>query len=175
MVALSLVLLAMVVGVLLVASRRPDSFRIERSIAIAAPPETVFALLNDFKHWAQWSPWEKIDPTMQRTHSGADHGVGAVYSWTGTGKAGAGRMEILKSQGAASLVIQLDFFKPFKAHNTAEFTLRAEGGATNVVWAMYGPSPLVSKVMGLFFNLDRLVGKDFETGLKNLQALAAAR
>ncbi len=168
-----IVLLALAVVLGYVATR-PGSFRIERSIQISAMPEKVFVLINDFHLWPQWSPWEKLDPSMQRQHNGAASGPGAVYAWEGNPKVGSGRMEILSVTAPTKLVIQLDFFKPFKAHNTAEYSLLARDNGTFVTWAMYGPSPFMSKLMGLFFNMDKLVGKDFEAGLANMKAVAEA-
>lgn len=160
-----------VAAVLLLASRQPARFRVERSLLIRAPASQVFALIQDFHAWAQWSPWEKIDPSMQRHHSGAPAGVGAAYEWSGNAKVGAGRMEILQAQAGASLQVKLDFLKPFEAHNLAEFSLQAQGAQTQVIWAMHGPSPFISKVMGLFVSMDKMIGKDFEAGLANLKAV----
>lgn len=167
------VALALIAALLVTAATRPDHFRIERDALIPAPPEVVFGLLNDFHEWQRWSPWEGMDPQMQRNYSGADRGVGAVYAWQGNKKVGEGRMEIRESAPATRLVIQLDFFKPFEAHNIAEFTLRPEAAGTRVNWAMHGPSPFISKLMGLVFNFDRMVGKDFERGLANLAQASA--
>lgn len=150
---------------------RPNTFRIERSTTIAAPPERIVALIDDFHAWGQWSPWEKIDPTMTRTFEGPERGVGAVYGWTGTGKAGTGRMEILEDT-PAKVVIKLDFIKPFEAHNMAIFTLEPQGGATRVVWAMEGGQPFMAKLMGLVFNMEKMVGPDFEKGLASLKTSA---
>jgi carbon monoxide dehydrogenase subunit G len=119
---------------------KPDTFRVERSTRIKAPPEKIFPLINDFRRWADWSPYEVLDPKMARTYSGPDAGVGAIYAWEGK-RAGAGRMEIRQSTPASRVVIQLDFSKPLKAHNTAEFTLEVIGDATKVTWAMSGPTP----------------------------------
>ena len=166
-----IVVVVLIVAVLAYAATRPDSFRLERSIIIKAPPEKVFALINDFHQWGAWSPWEKIDADLKRNYSGSAAGVGTVYGWEGN-KTGTGRMEILESSSPAKIVIKLDFFKPFEAHNMAEFTLQAKGDATEVSWAMFGPSPYISKVMGIFFSMDQMVGKDFETGLANLEAVA---
>jgi hypothetical protein len=110
---------------------------------------------------------------MQRSYSGAASGPGAVYAWTGNGKAGAGRMEILETS-SNRVLIRIDFFKPFSAHNTVEFTLAPQAGGTQLSWAMYGPSPFVSKLMGLVMNMDRLIGGDFEKGLTNMQAVLEA-
>ncbi len=159
---------------LVVAAQRPDHFRVERKLVIQADAQRVFGLINRFDQWALWSPWEKLDPAMQRQHSGAAEGVGACYNWTGNKKVGTGRMEILASTAPNHLKIKLDFLKPFEAHNTAEFSLKPVEGGTEVVWAMYGPSPFISKLMGLFMNMDNMIGKDFEAGLANLKAQAEA-
>ena len=148
-----------------------DTFRVERSILIAAPPQAIFPYIDDFHRWVDWSPYEKMDPAMRKTYSGAAAGQGAVYGWAGK-KAGSGRMEIRQSQPPARVLIQLDFSKPMTAHNTAEFTLTPQGEATRVTWAMYGPRTLMSKVMGLFFSMDKLVGPQFEEGLETLKRLA---
>ena len=161
-------LLALVLLVLLLAAKRPDHFRIERSLLLDATPAQAQALVLDFHRWADWSPWENLDPTMERNYAGAASGVGAIYSWSSKGKAGAGRMEITQAD-AAQVQIQLDFLKPFAAHNIAEFHFTPQGTQTQVLWAMHGPSPFVSKLMGVFINIDRMVGRDFEQGLRNLQ------
>lgn len=173
MLKIILFLLLAAFGVVLVlAARQPDRFRVERSTVIAAPPERVHALVNDFRAWSGWSPWEKRDPALQRRYSGAEQGVGAVYEWTGNSQVGQGRMEIRQSEAPLQVVIQLDFLKPFEAHNTAEFLMQPEAGGTRVLWAMHGPSPFLSKLMQVFFSMDKMVGKDFEAGLANLKALA---
>jgi hypothetical protein len=172
--ALLLIVLA-VAALLAYAGTRPDTFRIERSIRIAAPIVQVAELIDDFHEWSKWSPWEHIDPTMQRTFSGAESGVGAVYAWEGTGKVGAGRMEIteMRSGSERSVIsIKLDFFKPFKASNTAEFLMTPTDSGTDLNWAMFGPSPFMSKVMGVFMDMDKMVGKDFEAGLESLKKQA---
>ncbi len=164
-----LALVLVVAIVLAVAATRPNDFRVQRSLSIKAPPEKIAPLIANFHDWSDWSPYEKLDPQMRRSYGGADSGVGAVYSWEGNGKVGQGRMEILDAS-PAKLTIKLDFIKPFEGHNTAEFTLQPQGDATLVTWAMYGPAPFVSKLMGLFFNMDQMIGKDFETGLASLKA-----
>ena len=165
------VLIVLLVVVLIYAATRPDNFRLERTATIDAPPEKVFALINDFNRWSAWSPWEKIDADLKRNYSGAAAGVGAVYAWEGS-KTGVGRMEIMESSPASRVKIKLDFFKPIEAHNTAEFSLLPRGASTEVTWAMYGPSPYLSKLMGIFFSMDKMVGKDFESGLENMKAAA---
>jgi uncharacterized protein YndB with AHSA1/START domain len=163
-------LLAILVAALLIyAAIKPDAFRIERSGSINAPPERVFGLINDFHNWSAWSPWEKMDPGLKRTYSGAAGGKGAVYEWEGNKKVGKGRMEITEASPPSKVVIKLDFLKPFEAHNTAEFTMESLGNSTNVTWAMHGRQPYMIKVMSTFFSMDKMVGKDFETGLANLK------
>jgi len=157
--------------ILILAATRPDNFQVQRAASIKAPPEKIFALINDFHNWGAWSPYEKRDPAMNRSFSGSVDGRGAVYEWAGNKKVGAGRMEIIDTSAASTVRIKLDFIRPFEGHNIAEFTLRPQGDATNVTWAMDGPSPFIAKVMGLFFNMDHMIGKDFETGLANLKTL----
>lgn len=167
--------LLVVAIVLVIAATRPNHFRVERRAVINATPQVVFESLNQFRQWASWSPWEKLDPAMQRQHSGPEAGVGARYSWQGNKKVGAGSMEILESNAPTHLKVKLDFLKPFEAHNTAEFSLTPVDGGTEVVWAMYGPSPFINKLMGLFINFDKMIGKDFEAGLANLKAQSEGR
>jgi hypothetical protein len=163
-----------IAGLLIYAATRPDSFRIERSAAIRGKPEQIFPLINDFRRWTAWSPWEKIDPLLKRTYSGAESGKGAAYAWEGNSKVGAGSMEITESAPSVRIVLKLDFIKPFEGHNVTEFTLAPGAqGETMVTWVMSGPSPYISKLMGIFFNMDRMIGGQFEQGLANLNAAAA--
>ncbi|MBX3659128.1 MAG: SRPBCC family protein [Ramlibacter sp.] len=169
---IALVLVLLVAGVLIYAATKPDTFRIERSITIKAPPEKVHALISNFDAWAQWSPWEKKDPAMKRTRSGPPSGVGSVYAWDGNKAVGQGRMEITESTVPSRVLIKLDFISPFEAHNMADFTLTPQGDGTRVNWAMVGPSPYISKLMTTFFSMEAMVGPDFEAGLSSLKALA---
>ena len=166
-----IVVAVFIVGVLAFAATKPDTFSVQRSASIKAPPEKIFAVVNDFHRWTDWSPWEKLDPEMKRTQSGAASGKGAVYAWEGNSKAGAGRMEIIESTPASKVGIQLDFIKPFEGHNIAEFTFAPENDATRVTWTMHGPTPFISKVMQVFVSMDTMIGKDFEAGLANLKTL----
>jgi carbon monoxide dehydrogenase subunit G len=168
---LGVILLAGLAMLLALAATKPDTFRVQRTATIKAPPEKIFALVDDFRRWNSWSPYETMDPAMKRTLSGAVSGKGAVYEWEGNSKVGQGRMEIADTSAPSKVMIKLDFLKPFEAHNTAEFTLEPNGAFTNVTWAMHGPSPYLAKVMGIFFDMDHMIGKDFETGLANLKAL----
>jgi len=169
--AIAIVLAVVVAGVLGYAATRPESFRIERSASIKAPPEKIFAQVNDLKAWTAWSPWEKIDPALKRTYSGPQSGKVAAYAWEGNKDVGAGRMEITDAAPPSRITIKLDFLKPFEVHNAAEFRFEREGDATRVTWAMFGPSPYLSKLMGLVFNMDRVVGGQFEQGLANLKTI----
>jgi len=169
---ISIVVIVLVAGVLILAATKPDTFSVQRSASIKAPPAKIYAFIDDFKRWGTWSPYEKLDPAMKRTLSGAPKGNGAIYAWQGDGNVGAGRMEITDAIEASKVTIKLDFMKPFEAHNTAEFTLVPRGDATEVTWAMQGPLPYVAKVMHMFFNMDSMVGKDFEAGLVNLKTIA---
>jgi carbon monoxide dehydrogenase subunit G len=166
----ALVLVVAVAGVLLYATTQPDTFRVARSQSIKASPDKIYAYINDFRSWPGWSPYEKKDPAMKRTLSGPPAGMGAVYAWEGNGDVGQGRMEIVEAKPASKVGIKLDFIKPFEAHNMAEFTLEPRGDATQVTWAIHGPMPYISKVMCLFLDMDKMIGRDFEVGLANLKA-----
>lgn len=165
---------ALVAGVLGYAATRPDSFTVQRSRRIKAPPDRIFPHLVDFRRWTEWSPWEGYDPNMTKKMSGAASGRGAVYEWEGNKKVGKGRMEILDTDPPKRVRIQLDFFSPWEAHNTTEFVLMPQGDFTEVNWRMQGPSPYMSKLFGVFMNTDKLVGRDFEKGLDNLQRITEA-
>ena len=169
------VALAVLAALLAVAARRPASFRIQRSAVIRAPAWKIFALIDDLKGFNSWSPYERKDPGLMGSYSGAARGVGAAYAWEGR-KAGTGRMEIIASQAPTRVTMRLDLLKPFKALNTAEFTLRAEGDTLTIItWALHGPAPYLSRLIGVVCNLDRMIGKDFEAGLANLKQLTEAR
>ena len=166
------VVLVVIAGILIYASTRPDSFRVQRSASIKAPPQKIFPLLGDLKAWTGWSPYEKKDPAMKRSFGPITAGKGATYEWEGNKNVGQGRMEILEVTQPSKVLIKLDFLKPFEAHNMAEFTLEPKGDTTQATWAIYGPSAFVTKVMGLFFDMDTMIGKDFEAGLADLKTAA---
>jgi len=166
---IAIVLVVAIAITLILAATKPDTFSVQRATTVKAPPERIFPLINDFHQWATWSPYENKDPAMKRSYSGTASGKGAVYAWEGNKNVGSGRMEILDASAPAKIVIKLDFFTPFEGHNTAEFTMLPQGDATNVTWLMYGPLPFMGKIMHVFVNMDRMVGKDFEIGLANLK------
>jgi uncharacterized protein YndB with AHSA1/START domain len=151
---------------------RPSTFRVQRQATMSAPPATVFALVNDFHQWVRWSPWENRDPDLKRIYSGAESGAGAIYAWTGNRSVGEGRMTITESQPGELVRIKLEFIKPFVATNTTEFALMPEGGRTTVVWSMIGTNNFMAKLMGLFMNMDKMVGGDFEKGLEGMKKVA---
>jgi len=165
------VVVALLALLLLFAATRPDSFSVERRVVVQAPPEKIQPLIADFHRWADWSPWEKLDPAMQRTFSGAPAQAGAIYSWQGNKDVGSGRMEV-KTAAPDKVRIQLDFIEPFEGHNTTDFLLTPRDGGTEVRWVMFGPSPFVTKLMGVFVSMDTMIGKDFEKGLAQLKVVA---
>lgn len=168
-IAIGVVVLVLIV--LGLAAMQPDSYRVQRTIAIKAPAEKILPLISDFHNWTSWSPWEKLDPAMKRTFSGAPKDQGAVYAWEGDDKVGAGRMEIT-GLTPAKVDIQLDFLKPFESHCQTVFALETKGDITTVSWTMSGPSEFMTKLMGLVVSMDSMIGKDFEAGLANMKAVA---
>ena len=171
-IAIIAVVLAIVIAIVLIlAATKPNTFSVRRATTVKAPPERIFPLINDFRQWGSWSPYENKDPAMKRSYSGAADGKGAVYGWEGNKNVGSGRMEILDTSEPSKIVIKLDFFTPFEGHNTAEFTMLPQGDVTNVTWLMHGPVPFMGKIMHVLMNIDRMVGKDFEIGLANLKRL----
>ena len=170
LVALALLIIVLVI----VVATRPAGFRITRSATIAAPPEVVFAQVNDFHKWDAWSPWAKLDPAMKQTYEGAPAGTGAVYSWTGNKEVGEGRMTLTESRTNELIRIKLEFLKPFAAVNTTEFTFKPEGNQTTVEWSMTGSNNFMAKAFGLFMNMDKMIGGDFEKGLAQLKSVAEA-
>jgi uncharacterized protein YndB with AHSA1/START domain len=168
-----LAILLLVVGVVLAnAAAKPDTFRVERSTMIAAPPEKIYPLIADFDHWGAWSPYEKKDPAMKRARSGAASGPGSVYAWDGDRNVGKGRIAIASATPPSRVSLTLDFERPFEAHNIVDFTLEPKGEATSVTWAMRGRVPFVAKIVHVIFDVDRMVGSDFEAGLASLKAIA---
>ena len=152
---------------------QPADFRISRSAVIAAPPAAVFAQINDFHKWNDWSPWAKLDPNAKNSFDGPASGVGAKFSWSGNNEVGEGAMTITASKPNESVVMKLEFTKPFAAVNTTEFTLKPAGAGTAVTWTMSGKNGFVAKGVGLFINCDKMVGTKFEEGFENLKSILA--
>lgn len=163
-----------VVGVivvfLIVVAMQPSAFRVSRSTTINAPPGAVFGHVNELRKWRAWSPWEKMDPSMKQTYDGPAAGVGSCTHWIGNKQVGEGRMTIVESKPGELVRIRLEFLKPFKATNMAEFTFTPRGGQTAIEWAMTGEKNFIFKAFCMFMNMDKMVGKDFEKGLAAMKA-----
>ena len=166
------VLVAGVTVVLILAVMKPDQFRVSRSAAIKAPPEKIFPLINDFKAWTAWSPYENKDPAMKRTYGSSTSGKGATYAWEGNSNVGAGNMWITDAPAPSKLTLELNMAKPIEAHNIVDFTLVPAGDTTTVTRVMRGEAPYFAKIIHVFFNMDKMVGGDFEAGLAKLKATA---
>ncbi len=152
-----------------VASRKPETFGVSRSTTIHASADRIFGLVNDFHQWAAWSPFEKLDPAMNKTFSGPTSGPGASYAWKGNKKAGAGSMTISSATPSSQVNIAMAFLKPFKSESTVQFSIEPSGLANQVTWTMSGKNQLISKVMSVFVSMDKMIGKDFAEGLANLK------
>ncbi|MCP9000415.1 SRPBCC family protein [Pseudarthrobacter sp. RMG13] len=151
-----------------------STYEVTRSALIPAPAEDVFPLVNSFLEWTKWSPWENVDPELNRSYSGSEAGVGATYAWSGNRKAGSGNMEIVESDAPRSIKVRLEFTKPFKAVNPTTFTFTPADGGTQVTWRMTGENKGLAKIFAMVVNMDKMVGGDFERGLAALSAAATA-
>ena len=171
-IVIGVALVLAVVVVLILASQKPDEFRVARSTLIKAPPEKILGYISDFHKWELWSPFEKYDRAVKKTYTGAASGKGAIFEWEGNSKAGKGRMEVLEPSAPGTVTIKLDFLKPFESKNTAEFKTVPKGDSTELTWEMRGPEPFFTKVMFVFMNMDKMVGKEFDEGLASLKTIA---
>jgi hypothetical protein len=171
-IAVAVIVILAVLAVVI--ATRPAEFRISRSRLVAAPPSVVHAYVNDFHKWPEWSPWEKLDPGMKKEISGAPNGPGATYHWSGNSKVGEGRMTITDSRAPQGVTLRLEFIKPWTATNTTQFDFAPSGSGTNVTWTMSGHNNFMAKAFGLFMNMEKFVGPDFERGLAGLDAATAA-
>ena len=169
-IALAVIVVVFVVIVAL----QPAEFRVVRSTTISAPPQAVFAQVDDFHKWEAWNPWGKIDPAMKQTYEGTPAGVGAIYAWTGNNEVGEGRMTITESRPSDLVRVKLEFFKPFAATNTAEFTFKPEGNQTAVTWSMFGQNNFMAKAIHPFMNMDKMIGGQFEKGLASMKSVVEA-
>ena len=151
-----------------------DTYVVERSIAVDAPPQDVYERVSNFRRWSEWSPWDQLDPNMTKTYEGKDATVGSSYSWQGNRKAGSGKMTISDLDAPSRVTIDLRFLKPFKSQSTTQFALAPEAGRTHVTWTMTGKHTWMSKIMGIFVSMDKLVGKDFVKGLEKLKSTSEA-
>jgi hypothetical protein len=167
LIAIALIIIALVI----VVAMQPSEFRVVRTATMSAPAPAVFAQVNDFHNWEAWSPWAKLDPVMKKTYEGAPAGTGAIYMWAGNNQVGEGRTTITESRPSDLIKMKLEFVKPFAATNTVEFTFKPEGDQTAVTWSMAGKNNFMGKAVGLFMNMDKMVGGDFEKGLASLKAV----
>lgn len=161
---------AIVVLFPIIVSLRPSDFRVTRTGRISAPIGVVFENVNDLHKWEAWSPWAKLDPNAKNSYAGPISGTGSSMAWAGNNKVGEGRMTITDSRPGEKIQFRLEFLKPFKATNTAEFTFKSEGEQTTVTWSMFGKNNFMGKAIGLFMNCDKMVGSQFEQGLANLNS-----
>ena len=150
---------------------QPSEFRVARSTTISAPPSAIFVQVNDFHKWEAWNPWGKIDPAMKQTYEGAPAGTGAIYTWAGNNEVGEGRMAIIESRPSELIRVKLEFFKPFAATNTAEFTFKPEANQAVVTWSMFGEKNFMAKAIHLFMNMDKMIGGQFEKGLAEMKSV----
>ena len=167
-------LAALIIILLGIIYTRASTFRVERTTRIDAPPDVVFALVNDFHAWDRWSPWAHLDPSMKVTYGGPPSGTGATYAWTGNDKVGEGNLRIVESKPAQAVVLRLEFIKPMASTNRTEFTFKPDGTGTKVDWVMTGPLDFMGKGMDLFVGMDRMIGPDFEKGLAAMRREAEA-
>jgi len=165
------VLILAVVAILGLAVTKPDTYHVERQVTIAAPPATIFAAVNDFHEWAEWSPWEGLDPAMTRSFGGPESGVEATYAWAGNDQVGKGKMTIVAAEPDARIDIRLEFLEPWQSTNQTKFEFQPVAEGTQVTWGMDGTNSFVSKVFTVFMDMDQMIGKDFEKGLGNLKTL----
>ena len=163
-----------VVVLVIIVATRPDNFRVTRSTVMSAPPAVVFAQVNDFHKWEAWSPWARLDPNAKNSFEGAPSGSGAAMKWEGNCKVGVGCMTITESKPGELIRFRLDFEKPMKATNTAEFTFKPEGNQTVVTWSMAGTNNFVGKFFGLIMGCDKMIGGQFEKGLAAIKSVAEA-
>lgn len=173
LILIAVILLAVLITLVVVASRQPEDFTITRSAVMAAPASRVFAQVNDFHRWEAWSPWARRDPAAKTRYEGEPAGTGATFHWDGP-KTGAGSMTITDSQPPQLIRIRLDFLRPMACTNMAEFTFREDGMETHVTWSMSGKNTLLSRMMCLCINMDKMVGKDFEQGLAEIRKIVEA-
>ena len=169
---LALIAVAAIGALLIFAATRPDTFRVQRSASIKAAPDKLYPLINDLRQFNTWNPYEKKDPAIKGSYRGPASGPGAGYDFQGNKDVGKGSIEIVESSPPGKVTMKLDMLEPFEGHNVVEFSLAPRGEATEVTWAMHGPSPFVARLVGVFVNMDRMIGRDFEAGLANLKVRA---
>lgn len=171
---IAIALVFIVVVFVIVVTMQPAEFRVTRGTKMSASAPAAYALVNELHNWEKWNPWQKVDPAMKLSFSGPPSGPGAAYAWVGNKDVGEGRLSIIESRPSELVKIKLEFLKPFAATNIAEFKFKPEGGQTAVTWSMAGEKNFIAKAVGLFMNMDRMVGDQFEKGLADMKAAAEA-
>lgn len=169
------VIAALIVVFLIIVSTRPNTFSVSRSATIDAPVAKVFEQVNDFRKWQAWSPWAKRDPNMKTTYEGASSGVGAINTWNGDRHVGEGRQTIIESKPNERIRTKLEFIRPFRGENGAQFTFQPQGNQTLVTWSMDGKLNFFTKAFGMFMSMDSMIGKDFESGLAGIKAVTEGK
>lgn len=170
---LALIGVAALGALLIYAATRPDSFHVQRTTRVQAPPDRIHALIDDLQRFNTWNPYLKKDPAMKSSYPGTTtKGPGASFAFAGNKQVGKGSMRIIESTPAERVTMALDMIEPMQGHNTVEFKLAPQGSATDVTWSIQGASPFISKLFGIFIDMDRMIGRDFETGLADLKAIA---
>jgi uncharacterized protein YndB with AHSA1/START domain len=172
LVVIGVVLVVCIAIVLVRAAMLPNDFRVSRSTLIQAPPDKVFALINDMKSFNLWNPFAKMDPTTKIAYRGSAGGPGAAFDWEGTGQAGKGSLAILEVTAPMAVTMKLDILKPMESHNNVVFALQPRGASTEVSWTMTGPYPYLNRIAGTIFNMDKMIGGTFESGLADLKRLS---
>lgn len=173
--SIALILAVALAALLLYAATRPDTFAVQRSALIQASPDKLFPLINDLHQFNTWNPYARKDPAMRIDYRGPASGPGAAFDFSGNKDAGKGSIEVTGGQAPTRVDMRLDMVEPFEGHNQIAFTLTPQGQATQVTWAMHGPSPYLSKVIGIFLDMDHMIGRDFEAGLARLKVTAETR
>lgn len=167
-------LVIIIAAVCVIAAFQSDELNVSRSAIIAAPPDAVFKVVNDFRQWDAWSPWSKLDPAMKKTLEGPPEGVGAVYRWSGNNEVGEGKTTLIESRPPEKVAMKLEFTRPMAGTSDVQFTFAPEGAGTKVTWSMQGKKPFIGKVIGLFMDCEKLCGDQFSEGLANLEKVVAA-
>lgn len=173
--SIALIVVLAVAALLLYATTRPDTFAVQRSTVVQAGTDKLFPLVNDLHQFNTWNPYAKKDPAMQTSYRGPASGPGAAFDFSGNKNAGRGSVEVTGGQAPTRVDMVLHMIEPFEGRNQISFTLAPQGEATQVTWAMHGPSPYISKLIGIFIDMDHMIGRDFEAGLAQLKAVAETR
>jgi len=172
-VAIGIVIALVVVlaGLAAFVASRPSTFQVRREGLVGGAPHEVFTIINDYSRWVEWSPWDKKDLNMKRTVEGPV-GPGAVYAWDGNSDVGSGRMTITDVKPGEEVAMRLEFFRPFKGTNHVTFKIEPSGEGSKVAWIMDGTYNFITKGVSLLMDMDKMIGADFELGLKQLDAVA---